>query len=109
MSSPATVRAHQPFGITLSLSNAHPSEPAWLGVHGDTADGFVWAGPRDARVGPIAPGGTAQVQVEAVAVGQAGWQALPHMSVWHGDGNERRDVRLLPPTDRPAGGVLVQP
>lgn len=109
LSTPALVHTHVPFTISLTLSNAHPHEQAVLAVQGDTADGFVWSGPRSAQVGPIAPGASSVVKFTAVPVGAQGWLVLPHITVWLGLGSDRREVRVAMPTDRPQGSVLVQP
>ncbi|CAK9782300.1 hypothetical protein CC85DRAFT_114458 [Cutaneotrichosporon oleaginosum] len=103
LASPATVRAHAPFALALTLANAHPDADAWLTVHGETADAFVWAGPRGARV-PVPAGESVVVDLGAVPVGASGWQALPHVAVWLGEGADRREVRVAAPS-----GVLVQP
>ncbi len=97
------MRAHLPFALALTLANAHPESDAWLTVHGETADAFVWAGPRGARV-PVPAGASVTVDLGAVPVGGSGWQALPHVGVWLGDGADRREVRVAAPA-----GVLVQP
>lgn len=109
LASPAVVRSHEAFSATLSLANAHPSSAAYVAVHGDTADGFVWSGPRGARVGPVPANGNLDVRIDAVAVGGAGWLALPHLSVSHGEGADKREVRVQQPADRAAWTVLVQP
>ncbi|BEJ18225.1 hypothetical protein CspHIS471_0705020 [Cutaneotrichosporon sp. HIS471] len=103
LASPAAVRAHTPFALRLTLANAHPDADAWLTVHGETADAFVWAGPRGARV-PVPPGQSLVVDLGAVPVGASGWAALPHVAVWLGDGADRREVRVAAPA-----GVLVRP
>jgi hypothetical protein len=109
LSTPAVVETHTPFPLSLTVNNAHPTEYAYIAITGDKADGFVWTGPRGARVGPIRPGGSSRVAFEAVAVGNSGWQALPRLTVWHGDGQDRREVRVGLAADRPSGTVLVQP
>ncbi|KAL1409710.1 hypothetical protein Q8F55_003706 [Vanrija albida] len=109
LSFPPVVRAHEPFPVSLELRNAHPTEAAWVALQGETADGFVWAGPRGARVGPVPAGGRSVVTVEAMAVGAPGWQALPGLGAWAGDGNERRQVGVATQGDRPGATVLVRP
>lgn len=109
LDSAAVVRANQPFTLRLSVSNAHPTEQAYVVVQGDTADGFVWTGPRGMRIGPIPAGGSTTVPIQVVPVGGAGWQALPRISVLHGEGSDKREVRISVPGDRPIGTVLVQP
>ncbi|GMK59483.1 hypothetical protein CspeluHIS016_0800890 [Cutaneotrichosporon spelunceum] len=103
LASPASVRAHTPFALKLTLANAHPDADAWLTVHGETADAFVWAGPRGARV-LVPPGQNIVVDVGAVPVAASGWAALPHVAVWLGEGADRREVRVAAPA-----GVLVRP
>jgi hypothetical protein len=109
LATPTVVNAHTPFPLTLTVANAHPTDAAFVTVSGETAEGFVWTGPRGARVGPVPAGGTASVAFEAVPVGIAGWQALPHLGVWHGEGQDRREVRINVTQDRVVGTVLVQP
>lgn len=109
LSTPALVRAHKQFTLSLTLNNAHPTEAAYVSVQGDTADGFVWSGPRGAQIGPVSPASSSVVDFTAIAVGAPGYLVLPHISVWLGHGQDRREVRVQMPSDRPHGNVLVQP
>ncbi|OCF45455.1 hypothetical protein I317_00702 [Kwoniella heveanensis CBS 569] len=99
---PPVVSAHQPFPLTLTILNTHPTQTATsLSVQGETADSFVWRGDRNILLQPLRPGEERQVRLQMVALGGSGWVSLPAVNVYEGEGEDREEVRVT------GGGLIM--
>ncbi|WVQ77984.1 hypothetical protein IAT38_000065 [Cryptococcus sp. DSM 104549] len=103
--SPRRITPHQPFPLTLSILNTHPTHGATqMAIIVETAENFVWVGDRARHVPEVRAGEEVEVQLEVVGLSGAGWVTLPKISVWEGDGEDREEVRV-----RGGGMVFVGP
>ncbi|ORY33796.1 Foie gras liver health family 1-domain-containing protein [Naematelia encephala] len=112
ISPPTSVHLGQPFTLKLNLHNTHPSAAAMeLSIQLDTADPFVWLGPRLSSLPDIPPGETNIVELRMMALGGTGWFATPNIRVFEGVEDLREEVRIvdLRETDgaRDREGIMV--
>ncbi|WVW83128.1 hypothetical protein I302_105146 [Kwoniella bestiolae CBS 10118] len=95
---PPSVRIHQPFDITLTILNTHPTSSATsVNVVGETKDNFVWLGNRNILLSPALKPGEERImkcKLVALSIGEDGWVEVPRFSVFEGEGEDREEVRV---------------
>ncbi|WVF72135.1 hypothetical protein IAT40_006947 [Kwoniella sp. CBS 6097] len=102
---PPAVSAQEPFPLTLTVFNTHPTQTATsLSVQGETAESFVWLGDRNILLAPLRPGEERRVRLKLVALSGSGWIALPRVNVYEGEGEDREEVRV-----KGGGLIMVRP
>ncbi|WVR05238.1 hypothetical protein IAU60_002250 [Kwoniella sp. DSM 27419] len=102
---PAVLTPHEPFALTLSILNSHPTLTAdSIYVAGETTESFVWLGERSSHLPPLAPGQTTTMTFKVVALGGSGWTNLPRIMVFEGEGEDREAVRV-----GGGGQILIRP